>query len=42
MIPELDTQAPLLGTNLGTGGGWALPMTCYWLAIARRWAQTCR
>lgn len=35
MIPELDTQAPLLGTNLGTGGGWALPMTCYWLAKSR-------
>ena len=36
MIPELDTQAPLLGTNLGTGGGWALPMTCYWLAKSRK------
>jgi dihydroorotate dehydrogenase (NAD+) catalytic subunit len=35
MIPELDTQAPLLGTNLGTGGGWALPMTCYWLGKSR-------
>jgi len=35
MIPELDTQAPLLGTNLGTGGGWALPMTCYWLSKSR-------
>ena len=35
MIPELDTQAPLLGTNLGTGGGWALPITCYWLAKSR-------
>jgi dihydroorotate dehydrogenase (NAD+) catalytic subunit len=35
MIPELDTQAPLLGTNLGTGGRWALPMTCYWLSKSR-------
>lgn len=35
LIPELDTQAPLLGTNLGTGGGWALPMTCYWLSKSR-------
>lgn len=35
MIPELDTQAPLLGTNLGTGGGWALPVTCYWLSKSR-------
>ena len=35
MIPELDTQAPLLQTNLGTGGGWALPMTCYWLSKSR-------
>lgn len=35
MIPELETQAPLLGSNLGTGGGWALPMTCYWLSKSR-------
>lgn len=35
MIPELDTQEPLLRTNLGTGGGWALPMTCYWLSKSR-------
>lgn len=35
MIPELDTQAPLLGTNLGTGGGWAFPVTCYWLSKSR-------
>ena len=35
MVPELDTQEPLLGTNLGTGGGWALPMTCYWLSKTR-------
>ncbi|MEC7489690.1 MAG: tRNA-dihydrouridine synthase [Pseudomonadota bacterium] len=35
MIPELETQAPLLGSNLGTGGGWALPITCYWLSKSR-------
>lgn len=35
LIPDIETQAPLLGTNLGTGGGWALPMTCYWLSKSR-------
>lgn len=35
MIPDIDSQTPLLGTNLGTGGGWALPMTCYWLSKSR-------
>ena len=36
MLPDLDTQAPVLGTNLGYGGGWALPLTCYWLARSRK------
>ena len=36
MIPDLDSKAPLLGTNLGTGGSWALPMTCYWLSRSRK------
>ena len=36
LIPDLDTQAPLLGTNLGIGGRWSLPMTCYWLAKSRK------
>jgi dihydroorotate dehydrogenase len=35
MVPDLDTQAPVLGTNLGVGGAWALPLTCYWLARTR-------
>ena len=36
MLPDLDTMAPALGTNLGYGGGWALPLTCYWLARSRK------
>ncbi len=36
MLPDLDTQSPALGTNLGYGGGWALPLTCYWLARSRK------
>ena len=36
MLPELDTMAPSLGTNLGYGGPWALPLTCYWLARSRK------
>jgi dihydroorotate dehydrogenase (NAD+) catalytic subunit len=36
MLPDLDTQAPALGTNLGYGGSWALPLACYWLARSRK------
>ena len=36
MLPDLDTQAPVLNTNLGYGGSWALPLTCYWLARSRK------
>lgn len=36
MLPDLQTMAPALGTNLGYGGPWALPLTCYWLARTRR------
>lgn len=36
MLPDLETMAPALGTNLGYGGPWALPLTCYWLAKTRR------
>jgi dihydroorotate dehydrogenase len=36
MLPDLDTMAPALGTNLGYGGAWALPLTCYWLARSRQ------
>jgi dihydroorotate dehydrogenase (NAD+) catalytic subunit len=35
MIPDLDTMKPLLGTSLGVGGGWNLPLTCHWLALSR-------
>lgn len=36
LMPDLDTLDPLLGTNLGYGGGWALPLACYWLARSRK------
>ena len=36
MLPDLETMAPALDTNLGYGGPWALPLTCYWLARSRR------
>ncbi len=36
MLPDLGTMAPVLGTNLGYGGRWALPLTCYWLARSRK------
>jgi dihydroorotate dehydrogenase (NAD+) catalytic subunit len=36
MLPDLDSMAPTLGTNLGYGGPWALPLTCYWLARSRK------
>jgi dihydroorotate dehydrogenase (NAD+) catalytic subunit len=35
MIPDLDTQEPYLGTSLGVGGSWNLPLTCHWLALSR-------
>jgi dihydroorotate dehydrogenase (NAD+) catalytic subunit len=35
-LPDLDTMAPLLGTNAAFGGPWALPLTCRWLAISRQ------
>lgn len=34
-IPDLDTMEPLLGTTLGVGGHWNLPLTCQWLAMSR-------
>jgi len=36
MLPDLETMTPALGTNLGYGGPWALPLTCYWLARTRK------
>lgn len=35
MVPDLDTFAPMLGTSLGIGGFWNLPLTCHWLALSR-------
>lgn len=36
MLPDLETMSPALDTNLGYGGPWALPLTCYWLAKTRK------
>lgn len=36
MVPDLETQAPVLGTSCGIGGFWNLPLTCHWLALTRR------
>ena len=36
MVPDIDTQAPLLGTSAAYGGGWALPIVCRFLALSRR------
>lgn len=35
LVPDLETCAPVLGTSLGVGGFWNLPMTCHWLALSR-------
>ncbi len=34
-VPDLDTLEPMLGTSLGVGGFWNLPLTCHWLAVSR-------
>ena len=34
-VPDVETLAPMLGTSLGVGGGWGLPLTCHWLALSR-------
>lgn len=36
LIPDLETMEPLLGTSLGIGGYWNLPLTCQWLALTRQ------
>ena len=36
MLPDLDTLRPVLNTPAAYGGNWALPITCRWLALARR------
>jgi dihydroorotate dehydrogenase len=35
-VPDVETRAPVLGTPGAIGGPWALPLTCRWLALARR------
>jgi len=35
LVPDVDTLAPFLGTSLGIGGYWHLPLTCHWLATTR-------
>ncbi|AJE46703.1 dihydroorotate dehydrogenase [Celeribacter indicus] len=35
MLPDLETQAPVLSTSCGFGGFWNLPLTCHWLASSR-------
>ena len=35
-IPDVETMQPFLGTALGVGGYWNLPLTCYWLAVSRQ------
>lgn len=34
-VPDVETQAPMLGTFGAIGGAWALPITCRWVALAR-------
>ena len=34
-LPDPETMEPVLGTRAAFGGGWALPLTCHWLAAAR-------
>lgn len=35
LIPDIETFEPMLGTTLGVGGYWNLPLTCQWLALSR-------
>ncbi len=35
-VPDVETLSPMLGTNAGFGGPWALPLTCRWLVQCRR------
>lgn len=36
LVPDIETFGVVLGTAGGYGGPWALPMTCRWLAMARK------
>jgi dihydroorotate dehydrogenase (NAD+) catalytic subunit len=35
LVPDVETMQPYLGTTLGVGGYWNLPLTCHWLAVSR-------
>lgn len=35
LVPDVETLEPFLGTSLGVGGYWNLPLTCHWLASTR-------
>ena len=35
-MPDLETEAPMLGTSAAIGGGWALPLTARCIALARK------
>jgi dihydroorotate dehydrogenase (NAD+) catalytic subunit len=35
LVPDVETFEPLLGTTLGVGGFWNLPLTCHWLSLTR-------
>lgn len=35
LVPDVETFTPMLGTTLGIGGFWNLPLTCHWLASTR-------
>ena len=35
LIPDVETFERMLGTTLGIGGFWNLPLTCHWLALTR-------
>ncbi|WP_342359440.1 tRNA-dihydrouridine synthase [Terrarubrum flagellatum] len=34
-VPDIETHEPMLGTTLGIGGFWNLPITCHWLSLTR-------
>jgi dihydroorotate dehydrogenase (NAD+) catalytic subunit len=36
LIPDIETMQPFLGTTLGVGGYWNLPLTCHWVATSRQ------
>lgn len=35
-VPDVETMSPFLGTTLGVGGYWNLPLTCHWLSVSRQ------